>query len=114
MAKQIIILDRPDVNRFTVAFWLAVPVARQAFYANATATSAYKQASAGELSTIQSGAVVEQTGDFSYTAVSTLATVQAALVIEFNARQAAISAFNPWNRYGSFYDGTSWTAAGAA
>lgn len=112
MAKQIIILERPDVNRFTAIFWLSVPSARQAFYANAAATSAYKLADAGELAAIRSGAIVEQTEDVSFIAGTTQTQIRAALVTKFTTRQAAVDALNPWDKYGSFYDGSAWTAGG--
>jgi hypothetical protein len=114
MAKQIIILERPDVNRFTACFWLAVPVARQPIYVNAGATSSYKQASAGEITALQSGAVVEQTADMVFLATTTLAQIKTALIAEHAQRQAALDAANPWDRYGTFYDGTSWTTGGVA
>jgi hypothetical protein len=114
MAKQIIILERTDNNRFTVAFWLSVPTARQPFYADATLTSAYKQASAPEISAIQSGAIVEQTVDMAFLQGTSLTAVKALLVTEFTARQAAVTAWNPWDRYGSFYDGSAWTAGGVS
>lgn len=44
------------------------------------------------------------------TAGTTVPQIQAALVAEFNAYQARITAANPWQRYGTSYDGTSWTA----
>ena len=110
--KQIIVLERTDNNRFTVAFWLDVPVARRPFYADATATSAYKQASAAEITAIQTGAVKEQTGDFSFPGALTIANIQALLIAEFTARQLAVNNFNPWNRYGTNFDGTVWTVAG--
>jgi len=36
------------------------------------------------------------------------------IILELAARQSAITNFNQWNRYGSFYDGASWTAGGVA
>jgi hypothetical protein len=114
MAKQIIVLEQTAANRFNIAFWLAVPAARQAFYANPSAVSAFKTASAGELSAIQSGAVVEQVGEFSYPAGMGLAAIQSALQAEWTARQAAVTALNSWNRYGTSWDGASWTAGGVA
>lgn len=114
MAKQIIILERPDVNRFTVAFWLAVPAERQPFYADPAARSAYLQASSLELSALQSGAVVERVKDIALPAAASISMVQAALVTEFTRLQAEVTALNKWNRYGTFYDGANWTAGGVA
>ena len=114
MAKQIIVLDRTDTNTFNVAFWLAVPTTRQPFYANSAATSTYKSASAAELTAIQSGAVVEQVDNFAFIASQTIASIMSFLQTEFTARQLVITNANPWNRYGSFFDGATWTAGGVA
>ena len=114
MATQIIILEQTDNNRFNVAFWLTVPVARQPFYANATATSRYKDASAAEVAAIQAGQIVEQVGDFAYLSVATLANVRTALQSEWTSRQTALNNLNPWVRYGSTWDGAAWTTNGVA
>lgn len=114
MAKQIIVLEQSAPNLFNVAFWLAVPTVRQPFYVNAAATSRYKDASAPELAALQSGAVVEQVAEFSYPAGTAIGAVMALLQTEFATRQAKVTAANPWSRYGSFWDGTTWTNGGVA
>lgn len=113
MARKIIILDRTDIPsdlNFNVAFWADVPVARQSFYANPTATSQVKNATAGELSAIQGGTIKEQVKKFNFPANTPIATIQAALIAEFNTFQTYINSYNPWVRYGTYWDGTSWTS----
>lgn len=117
MAKQIIILERlnePSDMNFRYALWATVPAARVSAYANAAATSAFKTASAAELTALQNGAVVERTGLASFTIGTPIATVQAFLLTQFAIFQAQINTANPTGRYGTFYDGTSWTAGGTA
>ena len=114
MAKQIIILGRPDNNRFTVAYWLQVPVARRPFYANTDAVSQYKNIDSQELTDLKAGVFVEQVEEHGYGEGMTIGQIQASLIQEFNRKQTAVSNKNSWNRYGTFYDGASWTAGGVA
>lgn len=114
MAKQIIILDHPDANRYKVAFWLPVPVARQSFYANANKDSAFANISTQELADLRAGLFIEQIDEFNFEAAATLAQTKTFLINEYNARLATAFALNQWNRYGSFFDGVSWTAGGVA
>ena len=112
MAKQIIILDHPDTNRYKVAFWLPVPAQRQAFYANAAKNSVFTGISTQELADLRAGLFIEQTDDFNFDVVTNLAQTKAHLINEYNARLATAFVSNQWNRYGTSYDGVSWTAAG--
>ena len=115
--KQIIILDRLDLpsdNSFRYALWAAVPVSRQSFYANATAVSAWSGASTAENTAIQAGQIVEKVDHFSAPAGTTIAQIQAILIAAWNVWQNHITNENPWSRYGTFFDGTTWTAAGVA
>lgn len=114
MTKRIIILERQGNQSFSVAFWLDVPVARQPFYANASATSRYKDALAAEITAIQSGAIKEVVDNVSADVITNLAGIKTQLQAIYTAKQAAINALNNWDRYGSFFDGTSWTAGGVA
>ena len=113
MATQVIVLETTPKGRLRAAFWLSVPVARQPFYADAGKKSEYKSASAGELSAITSGAIVEQVGEFVVCGM-TNAQIRTMLQAEFTARQNAVNAYNPWTRYGTLWDGTTWTAGGVA
>lgn len=120
MARRIIILDRIKMNgrlAFNYALWADVPAARQAFYAVAGAKSVWTGASAEENAAIASGAVLEQVGtyqDRTPNASETIADVRAALVVLWTAFQDQVTnADVKWSRYGTSWDGTTWTAAGA-
>lgn len=117
MARKIIILDRvnlPSDQDFRVAFWLGVAPSRQPFHANPSAVSAVVGATPEELDAIKNGAVVEEITIVPARSSATQAAVLAALVSRYTARQAEFTARNPWARYGSFYDGTAWTAVTVA
>lgn len=117
MARKIIILDRlnlPSDQDYRVAFWLAVPPERQSFYADATAKSRVIGATGAEVSAIQNGAVVEVVELFPRPAATTLANLRTALIGRFNALQADLTLRNPYDRYGTSWDGTAWTAGGVA
>lgn len=120
MARRIIILDRIPMNRrlaFNYVLWAAVPAERQAFYANANAKSAWPGASSQENADIAAGAVLERVGtyqDRTPNATETLADVRAALQTAWAAFQNEVTNLDVrWSRYGTSWDGTTWTAAGA-
>ena len=114
MARKIIILEMnpvlPGETAFRFAMWADVPAARQARYADAALTSAVVGISAGELTALQNGSVVEKVEDARWPAGATVAQIQALLVARYTAFQAQITAANPWQRYGTNWDGTSWTS----
>lgn len=115
--KQIIVLDRvniPSDFSFRYAMWAAVPAARQSFYANAAATSAWNGAAAGEITALQNGSVVERVAVAEFPAGTGVPAIKAALQAAFTAFQNRITNDNSWNLYGTFYDGTSWTTGGVA
>lgn len=117
MARKIIILDRtglPSDQNYRVAFWLDVVAARQAFYANAGLTSQVKDATQGEIDALRSGAVVEEILEVPSPAAAAQGALLAAIVARYNARQAEFTARNPFQRYGSYWDGTSWTGVTVA
>ena len=116
MAKRVIVLERigGDDRQWRVALWVSPPVARQPFYARDGAVSEWKDAQASDNSAIASGAVVEvlETVD-----VQGLNQTQARNRLEglWNEVNAKIQAANPWDRYGTVWDGvTGWANAGAA
>lgn len=109
-AKKIVILDRISPKRFRYVMWFDVPAARQAFYAQVGKVSQWTGASAQENADLASGAVVEKSGE---TALEgTVAEVMAMLQSQWQETQNEINNFNPWVRYGTFWDGTSWNNAG--
>jgi hypothetical protein len=117
MAKRIIVLDQPndDPSRFRVLYWLNVTAGREVFYAKAGAVSMWAGASAGENSAIAAGTISEQEDAYSRPDGAGLAQVQADLEANWTARQAQLDAYNPWNRYGSFFDSvTGWTLTGVS
>lgn len=123
MARKIIILENQNPGRqsteaisYRYAFWLSVPAARQGFFANATATSAVKGVTTGEISAIQSGSIKEQVGTFTVPPGTTLAQIQAGLISQFNEAQAVLNsqAANLWDRYGTNWDGSVWTSVTVA
>lgn len=116
MAKRIIILEKIEGKRpsFRVAFWANVPATRQSFYADPLKVSAYKDASAAELTDLQSGTVVESVETFSADPPKSIAEVMAFLESRWQEFQNQVDANNPWLRYGSFWDGTTWTAQGVS
>jgi len=115
MAKKIIILERldePSDYNFNVLFWLDVPAERQRFFANPAATSAYKDATPEEIAAIQNGQIKEVVQKCSYLAGTTIAAIIADLQAKYSANQAALNSHNPWVRYGTYWDGSSWTQQG--
>lgn len=110
--RQIIIQERiniPSDFSFRYIFWLSVPATRQTFYANASATSNVKDATAGELTAIQNGQVLEEVYTGNYPAGTPIATIQSDLAAKYTARQTVITNLNPWLYYGTSWDGTTWT-----
>ena len=114
MAKKIIFLERLSTQKasFRVAYWADVPSARQTFYADASKASAWGDASAAEIIALQNGSVVERVETFSAQVQRTRAEIKMALQVRWVAFQAEINAANPWNFYGSSWDGTAWTDEG--
>ena len=111
MARKIIVLEQaPSSDDYRIAFWLDVPAPRQRFYAKATATSAFLDATVEEIAAIQSGAVVEFVERFNRPFGTSLAVLRADLIARHAELQDSVTTENPWNRYGSSYDGSSWTA----
>jgi len=122
--KNIIVLERqlaqetqigdqaPQIWRY--ALWADVPVARRVFYADPAKTSAFKTISAGELASLRDGSVVERVSNLRIDKGATIPQLQTKLEIEWTFFQNEITTFNPWNRYGTFWDGVTWTPGGAS
>ena len=113
---KIILLERryAGTQSFNVAFWCDVPAARRAFYADASRTSAWKSANAQDLAALRDGSVTETVEPFQANDGMTLAQAQAALQARWQELQDQVTAHNPWLRYGTTFDGTSWQAAGVS
>ena len=113
---RIIILeqDRNDANQYRYALWADVPLARQPFYANASAVSAWRDALTSDTTNLQSGAVAEKVSVLKIAPGSTVAQIEAFLQQTWTLYAAEIAAANPWVVYGSNWDGAVWTVTGVA
>jgi len=110
---NVIVLDQTadDPNTYRFIMWADVPAARQSRYAfNSTSTnvSAWTSASTADSDAIKSGAVAEKMVTQRVTAGATLAAIEASLQAQWTAYQATVTSYNPWQRYGSTWDGTTW------
>jgi hypothetical protein len=114
--KQIIILEKLDAGgmHFRIALWASVPSARQTFYANASFKSAYSGASTQETSDLQAGVVTERVIDVQWPTGTALAKIQSDLIAAWTLFNNDVQNLNPWQRYGTSWDGTSWSAGGVA
>jgi hypothetical protein len=110
---RIIVLDQPDgnPNSYNVVFWADVSAARQSFYANTAATSAWAGATATDIQALQNGSVVETVQPHQMPSGTTLAQIEAYLQGQWQNYQTKITNYNPWIHYGSTWDGTTWTVA---
>ena len=109
---NIVVLDRLVPGAWAYILWADVPAARQAFYASAGAKSAWRGALASDLVALQNGSVTEASG-LILTPGFTTPQLQAELQARWGDFQAQINATNPWNFYGTTWDGVTWTVAGA-
>jgi hypothetical protein len=107
MAQAIIILDQtgmPSDLNYRVAYWLDVPAARQVFYADPAATSAFVGIGADDLAAIRAGQILEVVETIPRLAGTALATVKQAARDRLPALQLEFNRDNRFNRYG-----TRWT-----
>ena len=113
---RIIILDRDRENaaQFRYALWADVPAARQVFYARPGAVSDWKNALAADNTNLANGIVAERVDVISRQPGGTLSQVQADLVTAWTTFQADVNTVNPWVRYGTTWDGTTWVLGGVA
>ncbi len=117
---RIIILDRPEptnTNVYRYVLWADVPTARQPFYsalAGPTAISAWKDALTADNTALQNGSVVEMVDTIQVPSAATLAEIRVFLQGRWTDFQADVTARNPWQRFGTNWDGTAWVAGGVA
>lgn len=117
MPRRIVILKRinePSDLAFEFVLWADVPAARQPFYADPTATSAYAEATAAEIDAIKTGAVAEQLDSGTAAAGTPLPEILAKLEARWERWQDEVNTRNPWVRYGTSWDGTTWTQEGVS
>jgi hypothetical protein len=110
---RVIILERDaDTNGFRYAMWADVPVARQEFYTRPAGTvSVWNDALVADNAALVSGAVAERVSTQRVQGGSTITQIEGFLESRWNDFQAEVNSSNPWQRYGSTWDGTTWTVA---
>lgn len=116
MARKIIILERvdePSDLNFNVVFWLSVKASRQTYNADGLKVSIVKDATAQEIQDIKDGKIIEVLEKASFQASTASADVRTKLVARYNELQADLDAKNPWNFFGTYWDGTVWNSGGA-
>jgi hypothetical protein len=92
-----------------------VPSGRQSLYANASYKSPFQPISPDtdpDASALTTGAVTEQTLLLTRNPGDTLAQVESELQSRQAAYQAQVTALTTWVRYGTFFNGTTWTMQG--
>lgn len=109
---RIIILEQDDPQTFRYALWADVPAARQAMYANPSAASVWSGATAQDLANLRSGAMVEHTDKLSVQKGETVLKARTILQANWQGFQDRITAEAKWTRYGTTWDGTTWTVGG--
>lgn len=116
-AKKVIILNRPNPGQYRFILWADVPAARQLFYADSTKTSAWINASNADITALRNGSVVEREDIVNVGIGKTVQDIQALLQSTWQDFQNEISAtglLNPYQRYGTFWDGATWIAGSIA
>jgi len=110
--RKIILLDRLALGSideaYRVAFWLEVPSERRAFYANPQAASVVKDISADELGDLRAGRFLEVVEPLTRPQGVGEQEARAMLEMSYLRRQAELNERNPWDRYGTYWDGDSW------
>lgn len=115
ITSRIIVLGKADdvgaTNRgFRVALWLVPPVSRRPYWLSvAPAKSAFVNATTEENTAIAAGELVEQVTTLTADKDLNMAEFQAVAEKAWNDANTKIQAFNPWQRYGTKWDGTTWT-----
>lgn len=109
--KKVIILEQVDARQYRYALWAEVPVARQASYAAKAVPTVFELATQEEKDAILAGQVVERVNILT---ANTVTEARNMLVDLWNGFQAEVNAANKWARYGTYWDGTGWTARGVS
>jgi len=98
-----------DPNTWQAALWADVPAARQSYYANPNAKSAWAGATATDNTNLQSGVMAEQVITQRVPVGTSIAQIETFLQNQWQTFQNEITNNNPWIHYGSTWDGTTWT-----
>jgi hypothetical protein len=107
---NIIILDK-TTDDFNFVMWADVPVARQSRYANPSATSVWTGATTQDNTDLKAGVFTERVATQRIVPGTPMPQIQQFLQNQWSAFQSEINDANPWQRYGSTWDGTTWTVA---
>lgn len=90
--------------------WFAIPAARRVPVAGAT--SAWRNASAGELASLATGEVLEEVIELQLPPGTSAAAARGVLEARYSRRETDIGNLPNVNQfYGSYWNGTSWTVA---
>ena len=116
---RVIILDKgravEEQKIWRYVLWADVPSARQKFYAQPTGTkSAWVDAIQADNDQLVSGAVTEKVDTINGQTGWAMANYQTELQARWQVFQDDVTTNNPWNRYGSTWNGTTWTVGGVA
>lgn len=110
---NIIILERVSddnmADSYKYAMWADVPAARQSYYASSANVSVWVNASSADNANLQSGAVVELVETRRLPTSLTIAQIEIGLQNRWSTFQSYVTSHNPWQRYGTTWDGTTWT-----
>jgi hypothetical protein len=108
---NIIVLDQTpeDANTYNFVLWADVPAARQTYYANPNAKSAWSGATTTDNTNLQTGLVAERVFAQRVQAGTTLAQIEAFMQTQWQNYQSYVNSYNPWIHYGSTWDGNTWT-----
>lgn len=116
MAKKIIILrdDQKKIGLRTIGFclWFSVPVGDEV--PEPGRSSAWNDASAGEVASIQNGSVIEQVVRSEVPVAYTATELKTFAIALYDSIEAAFTTQQPATGYpgefyGTYYDGTSWS-----
>ena len=113
MPRLKIIILETEPEKINYAFWADVPAARQRFYADAAKVSVWKDALAADNTALQNGSVTEFVHHLDIDAGVTDADRRLALRRDWQAFQARVNNYNPWDKYGTTFD-TAWAIGGVA
>ena len=109
---RIIALEKLNTNTYRYAFWADVPASRQAFYTTGS-SSAWKNALAGDNASLSAGIIVEKVDTLQVAPGTGLPAVQIFLQNKWAEYQIFVTGYNPWVRYGTTWDGATWSLGGA-
>lgn len=116
--KRVLFLEklRSDRTAWRYLMWANVPTAIIPLFANPQARSAYKSISAADLAMLQRGAVLERVAEFTAEDPSmTLGAIRNEMEAAWAAFQAEVTSLsNIYNRYGQYWDGSSWVTSPVA